>query len=331
MDKTVVSTIKVVSTILAMAVIALVAYRLAPVFAIIFIALFIVLSVEPAIKFFMKQTFLNKKISRGMSVALTYSCLVFSVALIVMIGFPPIFGQMHKFLQSMISYLNNAKWVADYGLNVNQFTPQISKLSDALIDKTASAFSGLAAFATIIVLAVYVSSDWENLKAQLYGLFKGRTKALVADTVMEIEEQLGHWVKGELTLMLYVGLLSFLALVVLGIDYPLALGLLAGFLEIIPLIGPTISWVIAGIVGFSISPTKGVLALILFYAIQQTENSFLVPKVMSRVSGFSPLIVLLAVLIAGTFFGAVGAIIAVPLTMVLTIIVRNVLDNVSIK
>jgi predicted PurR-regulated permease PerM len=330
MDKTVIKTIKVVLTVVVMALVLIVLYRLAPVFAILFMALFVVLSVEPAIKFFMKQTLLNKPVSRGLAVGLTYAGLVFSIFVILTVGLPPVLGQMQKFLQSMISFINNSRLVGEYGLNPDRFTPQLTKISDTLLDKTASAFSGFAAFATILILSVYISSDWKNIKERFFSFFNGRTKTAVTDTVNEIEEQLGHWVKGELTLMLYVGFLSFFALLILGIDYPLALGLLAGLLEIIPMIGPTITWFIAGIVGFSISPAKGILALILFYLIQQTENSFLVPKVMSKVSGFSPLIVLLAILIAGTFFGAIGAIIAVPLTMVLSIILRKALDNVSL-
>lgn len=326
MDKTVITTIKVVLTVLAMSLAIIVVYRLANVFAILLIALFVVLSVEPAVKFFMRQTLFNKPVPRSLAVIMTYVALIVVVLFIFTLGLPPVLSQTQKLVQNAGKMVANIPLFRDMNISLDDLAPQFKEISNELLDKTASVVSGFTATITILILAIYISIDWSNLKENFYKLFSGRAKNTIIDTVTEIESDLGQWVKGQLTLMLFVGVLSFFALLVLGIDYPLALGLLAGLLEIIPLIGPLISWAIAGLIGFSISPTTGILALIIFLGIQQLENSFLVPKVMAKVSGFSPLIVLLAILVAGSFFGAIGAIVAVPITMIGVVIVRRVLN-----
>jgi len=144
---------------------------------------------------------------------------------------------------------------------------------------------------------------------------------------LEVERNVGQWLKGQLLLMLVVGLASFIGLLLLDIRYPLALAMVAGLLEIVPMIGPVLSAVVAAIIGFSETPVKGVGVIALFLIIQQLENNLLVPKIMQKVSGFSPLIILLALLIGSEFFGVVGAIVAVPTTMIISIILKRVLGR----
>ena len=125
--------------------------------------------------------------------------------------------------------------------------------------------------------------------------------------------------------MCIVGSMSFIGLILLGIDYPLALGLIAGLLEAVPMIGPFIALVVAAIIGFSMAPVKGLAVILLFAFIQQIENNLIVPKVMQRVSGFSPLIILLALLTGGTLFGFVGILLAIPTTITLVVVLKRIL------
>jgi len=325
MDRTVVTTMKAVFTVLGILLAFLILFRLASVFTAIFISIFIVLSLEPAVKFFMKQTLLNKPVSRGLAVTFAYVGLVLSLVVILTVGVPPILGQTQKLLRNTGSVLSSFSFLQDMNIPVNEIVPQLSEVSDAVVTGTATAFSTVAAAFTIIILSIYISLDWENIKKWFYSMFRGKTRNMVVDIVADIEKTIGAWVKGQLALMVFVGFMSFSAILILGIDYPLALGLVSGLLEIVPILGPLLSGAIASLIGFSISPAKGFAALILFWAIQQFEASYLIPRVMGKVSGFSPLVVLLAILVAGTFFGALGAVIAVPITMSLVIILRRVL------
>src|SRR3989344_2630102 len=325
MDKTVLNTIKVVLTVLGVLAVGAVLYRLASVFMILFISLFVVLSVEPAIKFLMKQDLLNKPISRGIAVTFTYLGLVLALLLIITLGFPPVLGQTQKLLTNAGNLIASVPIFKDLEIPTSEIIPRVSEVSGKILAGTVSAFSTFASIITVIILSIYVSLDWENIKKWFYSMFRGRTNNMVVDVVMDIEKTIGAWVKGQLTLMFFIGFLSFLAILVLGIDYPLAIGLVAGLLEIVPILGPLISADIAALIGFSISPATGIGALILFWAIQQVENSYLIPRIMGKVSGFSPIIVLLAILVAAAFFGPVGVIVAIPVTMSAVIIFRRVL------
>ncbi len=331
MDKHVAITIKVVATILAMFGVLYVLIMLAPVFATLLIALFIALAVEPAILYFTNFVILNKPMPRAVSVALTYILLILAISLIVSLGFSPVLSQSQKFLLSLANLIENHPFVEQYDLKVDQLLPEISRITETLLNTILSAFSNIFGVISVLILSIYISLDWENLKKRLRSMFKGRLREFVSDTVDEIEVKVGTWVKGQLILMFFVGLISFFGLLVIGIDYPLALGLIAGLLEVVPLMGPIIAAFFAAIVGFSVSPAEGLAAVALFILIQQLENSFLVPKVMGKVSGFSSLFVLVAVLVGGNFFGPIGVILAVPIMMCLTIIFKKVLDYSSGK
>jgi len=104
----------------------------------------------------------------------------------------------------------------------------------------------------------------------------------------------------------------------------LALGLISGLLEIVPMVGPIISAVFAAIIALASNPIKAVGVVVLYIIVQQLENNVLVPKVMQKVSGFSPLVILTALLVGGEFFGVAGAVMAVPATMTLGIIIKKI-------
>ncbi|OGC47449.1 hypothetical protein A2886_03430 [candidate division WWE3 bacterium RIFCSPHIGHO2_01_FULL_42_13] len=325
MDKQVVTTIKVVLTALSILFLLWILYRLAPIFATLLISLFVVLALEPTVKYFRKRTVLNKLLSRGVAVALTFTLFITVVVFIFTIGLPPVISQAQKLLLNLSGIFSVIPGLEDFELSIQDVIPQLSNLSGDIVDQTFSLFSNIVAVMSVLFLSLYMSLDWENLKRLFIGMFGGKTKQLISEIVAEVEVNIGHWVRGELLLMLIVGSASFLGLVVLGIDYPLALGLVAGLLEIVPILGPVIAGVLAAIVGFAASPAKGFGVIILFLIIQQLENTVLVPKIMQKVSGFSPLVILIALLIGGQFFGAVGAIVAVPLTMILVLIAKKVL------
>ena len=115
--------------------------------------------------------------------------------------------------------------------------------------------------------------------------------------------------------MTVVGLLTFIGLNLIGIRYALALAVLAGLLEAIPNLGPTISSIPAILLGFAVSPVMGVTALALYFIIQQLENNLIVPVVMKKAVGLNPIITLIALIVGGKIAGVLGVILAVPTTI----------------
>ena len=126
--------------------------------------------------------------------------------------------------------------------------------------------------------------------------------------------------------MTVVGLLTYVGLNLIGIRYALALAVLAGLLEAVPNLGPTLSSVPAILLGFATSPVMGFAAIALYFIVQQLENNIIVPVVMKKAVGLNPIITLLALLIGGKMGGVLGILLAIPITVFLETVLIEVVN-----
>ncbi len=131
------------------------------------------------------------------------------------------------------------------------------------------------------------------------------------------EEKVGRWLQGQMLLSLIVGLLVYVGLSLMDVQFALAFGILAMALEIVPIAGPVLSAIPAVILAFLQSPTLGLWVLIFYTVVQQLEGHVLTPLVMGRTVGLNPVVILLALLIGGSLAGIAGAILAVPIATVI--------------
>lgn len=140
----------------------------------------------------------------------------------------------------------------------------------------------------------------------------------------EIEGRMGYWVRGQLTLMTVVGVLSTIAYLVLGLQNALLLGVFAGLMEIIPLIGPAIGVIPALVVAFSTGGVELLLLVVAVYAvIQFLEGQVLVPIVMKQAVGLPPFVVIVSLLVGGSVAGLIGALLAVPIAAAVGAVMEN--------
>jgi len=174
-----------------------------------------------------------------------------------------------------------------------------------------------------------MSIDWENVKSMFALLFKEKNRERVGNVLSEVERNVGVWLRGQLILMLVIGVLSYIGLRIVGVQFPLALAIMSGFFEIVPILGPVISAIVAALVAVMDSPVKALLIVLVFAMIQQVEGNVLVPKIMEKVSGISPIIILIALLIGTNLFGILGAVAAVPVLMIGSIILKSILESKS--
>jgi predicted PurR-regulated permease PerM len=144
---------------------------------------------------------------------------------------------------------------------------------------------------------------------------------------MEVEEKLGGWVRGQLILMLAIGVMATLGYFLIGLPNPILLGVAAGLFEIIPMIGPFLAFAPAVLVALALDPTRALVVVGYALVIQQIESNVLVPRVMGRTVGVSPLTVLLGILVGGALAGLPGAFLAVPLAGALQVLLAHVLRS----
>lgn len=175
------------------------------------------------------------------------------------------------------------------------------------------------------VLAFYWTLDGDRLKrALLLSLPQDRREGARA-TVAEIEDALGRYTAGLVILVLFVGTLSLVAYLFIGLRYALVLAVVAGLFEAVPIIGPALGAIPAAIVGYSQDPVTALWVIVAALAIQQIENGLLFPRVMSHSVGVNPLVTLLAFIAFGYLFGPAGAFVAIPLAAVLQLLLNRYL------
>jgi len=175
-----------------------------------------------------------------------------------------------------------------------------------------SLFSNILSIFIFFVITFYLLLERKNFDSYLKNIFGQKSVKAIA-IVNQLEKRLGMWVSAQLMLMLIIGILSYIGYVIIGVNFALPLAIIAGILELVPNIGPTIASILAGIFGLTISPITGLLAVIWGIIVQQLENNFIVPKIMKEAIGINPLITILLIASGARLGGVVGAIIALPL------------------
>ncbi len=189
--------------------------------------------------------------------------------------------------------------------------------SALLLNITASVFGGIALAASVLVLSFYLTINRVGVERFLRSILPLTHENYVIEIYRRARNKLSLWFQGQLLLMLIIGAAVSLGLWILGVKYSLVLGVLAGILEIVPLVGPIFAGVIVFLVAVSESWILGFYVLIFFLIIQQIENHLLVPLVMKKTVGINPVVVVVSLLAGSQIAGFIGIILAVPVAVVL--------------
>jgi predicted PurR-regulated permease PerM len=173
-------------------------------------------------------------------------------------------------------------------------------------------------FISLPIWLFYVLYDKQQGRVFFNQLVHPRARADFWNVWEIINNVLGGYIRGQIILCVAVGLavgIGLVGLEMLGFplgDYVLVLALIAGVTEFIPVLGPTIGAIPGVILGFGISPTAGFAVLILYIAVQQLENSLLVPRIIGESVGVHPAVLTVAMIVMGTLFGLLGILLAAP-------------------
>lgn len=285
----------------------------------LFIALLLVFILNPFVSKLSKY-----KIPRGVSIILSYvlifGFLGFAIASIV----PALIEQTTNLANSLPGYYQNLELSKYVNEDVaKQLFSQLGSFPGQIIKAGFSLFGNVLSILTIAIFSFYLLLVRDKFDSSLEFLFgKERTKD-VAFFINTLEVRLGGWARGQFLLMLSIGIFSYIGFILLGIPYALPLAMLAGIFEIIPYVGPIVAAVPAIILGFSTSPFLGFAAIGLALLIQQLENYILVPKIMEKSTGVSPIITLLALAIGLRVAGVVGMIISIPLVIIVQTLLQS--------
>lgn len=184
----------------------------------------------------------------------------------------------------------------------------------------------------ILVLAFYWTLEGPRTIQSFLLLVPQDQRESIGELILAMETKVGFFIAGQGFLCLIIGILAFLAYVIIGLPNALVLALMAGVLEAVPMVGPLLGAIPAALVALSIAPEKMVWVIVATVVIQQLENSLLVPRVMRRAVGVNPFVTLLALFAFSTLFGIAGALMAIPMAAIIQLLLnRFVFQAVTMK
>ena len=273
------------------------------------------------------------KIPRIVAILIVY-ILVFGLISFSIAGIIPILvKQTTGLINSLPQITQNIKIFSEnkfFSENNIDLTSQLKVLEAIPANLTQIVFAVVSnVFSALIILVItfYLLLEKKNFPKYGDSFFGEKGKARFLKIMNNLEVSLGSWVNAELLLMTIIGLISYIGYLVLGLKYAVALAIIAGLLEAVPNIGPIIATIIAGLVGLTISPLIALFTVIFGILVQQLENTFIVPKIMSKTVGLNPLVTIILIAAGGQIAGIGGALLAIPLFLTAQAIVRGFLKD----
>lgn len=288
---------------------------------IIFLSYIIMAALNPFIR--MLRDF---KVPKIIAIVVVYAIVIAFIVLLVIPILPFFVSQLQALFRAIPSYVDGATQALGIQIDRSQINSIIAPIASSVgqnaLFVTTKVFGGIFSVITLFILSFYMLVDRQRLGRDLPNLFPTPYRQKAVLTVHLVEEKLGYWLRGQVVLSLTIGIITWVALTILGIPFALPLAILAGFLEIIPTLGPFIAAIPATIVGLAISPVTALSVIAVYVVIQLTENNFLVPKIMQKAVGLNPVVIIIAILIGGNLFGVIGALLSIPFVSAAIIVFR---------
>ena len=215
--------------------------------------------------------------------------------------------------------------------NITSFGVDIAKnLPNTIITFVVSLFSGVGTFAMGLIIGIYMLIDYDNIAKHFKKIFPKKFQKDIHHLAERMSGEVRKCVNGTFLVALMVLLCDSIGFALVGLNAPLLFGLFCGITDLIPFIGPYIGGATAVIVGFTQDPLIGIGTLIICVIVQLVENYILQPIVMSRASSIHPVIIIIALLVFGHFFGILGMVLATPILTILRVLLEFANEKLNV-
>ncbi len=322
----------VLGTIIAVAVVLEVIMIARHVIVWILISLFLALAMNPAVDFFQR----NGIQRRGLASGLTFLLVLAAFAGIGALFVPTVVHQVTELVNKIPDYVHDiSQGKGRFGfLETKYHLPERIKdainkggatkvlgLSGTALSITKSVISIVLGTITIAFLTFFMLLEGPKWMERFYGLLPPESRPRWENVCNQIYRTVGGYVTGNLLISLIAGGSTTIVLIIMGVPFAVALGLVVAILDLIPLAGATIAAILIGTVAFIHSIVAGIVVVVFFIVYQQIENHFLQPVVYGRTVQLSPLIVLISVLIGAELAGILGALGAIPVAGAIQVLI----------
>jgi predicted PurR-regulated permease PerM len=307
-------------------------FYLRDIIVLFFIAFILGTALEPAVDYFQK-----KKVPRWTTALVFYLLLGLGLYFLVRLIVPPMSAEVQSlaeqrdelagFLNGLVENLpaNTREALTSY---IDQLPSRVGELTSAgIISNVLGVFSGLLGVVTVFVVTFYLLLERAAVEKTILAYWPEKTRSKAMRVFKKMSVKMSLWVRGQLILSGVVGILTFIGLTILGVEYALTLALIAAVTELLPIIGPFIGAAPAILIALSASPTLALWVMLLYFGIQQFESQVLVPMVMKKAVGLSPIIIIFSLLVGARLLGFIGIIIAVPVASAISVLLDYMKDK----
>jgi predicted PurR-regulated permease PerM len=310
-------------------------YRFRLVAVIVFSGIIISIAIAPGVNWLQRRG-----LPRSLSVILIYLVLLVLLIGSIVLLVPPIAEQVTATVPRIESYYQDLKsaLVNSPLLALRQIASQLpSQLNltpstaaspaagslDAIgqvLNATGVILSGLFTLTAILLIGFYWTMEGEGAMRALLLYLPNDKRESAREILSEIEMRVGGYVRGQGIMALTIGVADFVIFLLLGLPAALAVAVLAGLFEVVPVLGPTLGAIPAVLVAFSYDSSKVVWVIAAGALVQLLENNLLAPRVMHKTVGVNPIVTLLAIVAFGALFGFAGLLLAIPIAAIIQII-----------
>jgi predicted PurR-regulated permease PerM len=298
----------------------------------IVVSFFIAVGLDPLVR-----VLVRRGLRRGIAVALVALGFLGAIALFVVSLVPVISDQIQGLIDNVPEWIEQARrnrTLLDLDEKYDIFDKVESTLTSGdLTNQVFGGALGVGAFVlsalfnafVIFVLTLYFLSSLPTIRKSFLQLAPGSRRERVAYLTDAVLDQTGGYVIGAVGIATCAAISTAIFLTIAGLgEYAIALALVVGLLDFIPLIGATIGAFIVSIIGFATSLGIGIACVIFFVIYQQIENYIVYPRIMSRSMSVSPVVTVVAALLGGSLLGVPGALLAIPVAAAVLFLIREI-------
>jgi predicted PurR-regulated permease PerM len=330
--------LRVLLIVLAVAIVLEVVWIARHVLTWVVISLFLALALNPLVSWIQRRT----PLSRGLAIGVAYLLVLIAIAAMGATFLPKLIDEVNGFVQALPDYVHDLThgrgrlgFLESKYHVVEKVREQVQKggatkvlgLSGAALSVTKSIISLIAATVTIVFLTFFMLLEGRGWLERTYALFPAESQPRVRRIGDEIYKTVGGYVNGNILISVIAGASATIVLLILGVPYAVALGLLVAVLDLIPLAGATVAGIVISLVAFLHTIPAGIVVVIFVIVYQQVENHFLQPVIYGRTVQLSALAVLVSVLVGAELAGILGALAAIPVAGTLQVLIRDQLAH----
>lgn len=277
-----------------------------------------------------------KRVPRILAIIFVYFSVFTGFSFLIYFTAPMFISEIQQFSQDFPQYFERIS-PSLRGLGIQAFEnletfmavidDMLINLSGNIFQTMFSIFGGIFSTFFVMLVAIFLSLE-EKVMERFLKLFIPRNHEAYALSLWEeCQKKVSRWFLSRVVACLFVGAASCLSFVLLNVEYPFSLGLLAGALNFIPFIGPLVTALLLFLLVGLDSIFKAIFVLVVFGLIQLIENSILTPLLLKKFLGLPPALLLLTLAIGATLWGVLGAILCVPLAGILFEFIRDFLKK----